>query len=441
MRENKLSQIFAIIFSCIMILLLLFPAFYAGSISLQDEFSIYNSKPQFIPSKGKNVVINLDYSALNDTNNIEDILLQDTTVAMFSTYREQIKDGITAIEIYGVKDGATIFYSRAHTSLLALEKDYGVYRKTNPIQKVLLKSDSYNRFMQNIGYEFNLNGISKTADKIIHNEANDDLVNKIFKNYDKKYSTNGSISKILINDSITQLFEKYIYYFNLPKYMFSSAENIHKYGVFAFTFNTVLTTVWAILCQIIIPALTAYPLANLFKKKTSDRLLMVFLITMMIPFASIMVPQLVLMQSMGMYDNYLAMLFPWLLPSPFYIMLYKSFFQQIPSSLFEAARIDGAGEMLIFTRICMPLSKAIISLIAIQAFISGWCDFFWYYMATKNVALWTLNVAIFNISNSSVIKQNYLMGLSVATMVPIFIIVFLFSKQLKNEVLSSAVKG
>lgn len=441
MKKDSINQILFAIFTGIMIVLLLFPAFYAVSISLQDEFSIYNAKPKFVPDKGKNVAIQLDYSHLSDVENIEDILLQDATVAMFSTYREQIKEGITAIEIYGTKDGKTVFYSRAHTAEIALEKDYGVYRKTNPNQKVLLKKGNYTQYMSNMGYEFNLNGIKRTVSEMEHKEENQGLVEKIHTNYDTKYSTQGKIDKISITDSFIQLIEKYIHYFNLPKYMFSGVERIHKYGVFAFTFNTLLTTGWSMLCQMLIPAITAYPLATLFKKKTADRVLMVFLLTMMIPFASIMVPQLILMREMGMYDNYWAMLFPWLLPSPFYILLYKSFFQRIPQSLFEAARIDGANELFIFTRICVPLSKSIIALIAIQAFIGGWCDFFWYYMATKDVSLWTLNVAIFNISNSTVIKQNFLMGLSVTTMVPIFIVVFLFSKQLKNEVISSAVKG
>ena len=238
-----------------------------------------------------------------------------------------------------------------------------------------------------------------------------------------------------------QVIEKYAYYFALPKYMFSDSEAVAKYGLFAFAFNTFLTTVWAILCQVFLPALTAYPLARLLKKKTSDAVTMFFLITMMIPFVSIMVPQLILMKSAGMYDNYWAMLVPWLVPSPFYILLYKAFFQRIPHSLFEAARMDGAGEFYIFTKICMPISKPIISLIAIQAFIAGWSDFFWYFISTKQASLWTLNVAIFNMSESQAIKQNFLMGISVASVIPIIIFTFIFARQLKEGALGSSVKG
>lgn len=439
-KKRGVSQIIYITVTILMMIGLLFPAFYSISISLQDEFSINNPKPQFIPEKGKNVAINVDYSEITNKENLEDLLLQDATVALFSTYQEQKKDGITAVEFYGTANGKTIFYSRAHTSQLALEKDYGVYKKTNPKQSVLLGKDRYTKFMNSIGYDFNKDGLKNKLE--FSGQVNEvDLIAKIKGNYKEKYTLNGEIGNIEVSYSWMQLLEKYKYYFSLPKYMFSEIPNVAKYGLFAFMFNTVLTTVWAILCQVFIPAITAYPLATLFKKKTANRVMMFFLITMMIPFVSIMVPQLIIMKNMGMYDNYWAMLIPWLVPSPFYILLYKAFFERIPKSLFEAARIDGANELYIFTRICMPLSKSIISLIAIQAFISGWCDFFWYYMSTKKASLWTLNVAIFNISESQAIKQNFLMGISVVTIIPIFAFAFIFSRQLKEGVLGSAVKG
>lgn len=440
-KQGGAGQIALMAVSFVMIGLLLFPAFYALSISLQDEFSIYKSKPQFIPQAGRSVTLVLDYSGMQDEPNLESMLKQDTTVAMFGIYKEQIKEGITAIEVIGTMNGKQIFRSRAHTAKLALEKDYGVYAKTNPTQAVLLKEKNYTRFMASVRYEFDAAGLKNQREIRASAPELGKLQGNIANVFGDKYTLHGQIGEVSVRTSVLQLFEKYLYYFALPNYMFSGDARIAQYGLWAFSFNTIVTTVWAMLCQMFIPAFTAYPLAVLFKRRTANGVLLVFLITMMIPFASIMVPQLILMKQLGMYDNYWAMLFPWLLPSPFYILLYKSFFQRIPPSLFEAARIDGASEMYTFTRICMPLSKSIISLIAIQAFISGWCDFFWYYLATKNVRYWTLNVAIFNIANSKVIKQNFLMGISIATLIPIIIVAFVFSKQLKSEVISAAVKG
>jgi len=127
----------------------------------------------------------------------------------------------------------------------------------------------------------------------------------------------------------------------------------------------------------------------------------------------------------------------------FFILLFKGFFERLPSSFFEAAKIDGAGELYIFTKICMPLSKPIVALIGLQAFISGWGDFMWYYLIANRPQLWTLNVAMFTIGGSGgtgLVKQNFLMGLAFIMVLPVMICVAIFSKQIKTSVISSGIK-
>ena len=89
----------------------------------------------------------------------------------------------------------------------------------------------------------------------------------------------------------------------------------------------------------------------------------------------------------------------------------------------------------------MPLSKPIISLIALQTFIGNWNDFFWAWMVTEDQNLWTLNGALYNISNNVSTKQNALMGLAVVTITPVILLSILFSKQLKQSIVASGVKG
>ena len=161
----------------------------------------------------------------------------------------------------------------------------------------------------------------------------------------------------------------------------------------------------------------------------------------MIPFASIMLPQLVMYREMGAYNNYAALLLPFLYPYGFYVYLYKGFFDQIPGSYFEAASLDGASNFYLYSKICMPLSKPIISLIALQTFIGNWNDFFWAWMVTEDQNLWTLNVALYNISNNVSTKQNALMGLAVVTITPVILLSILFPKQLKQSIVASGVKG
>lgn len=206
--------------------------------------------------------------------------------------------------------------------------------------------------------------------------------------------------------------------------------------------NTLLTLIWTILCQVFVPAITAYPLSKLLSKRTANYVLLFFLVTMMIPFVVIMVPQLLLIKSFGMFNTYAGMLLPALVPAPFNIYLYKGIFDRIPSSYFEAARIDGANEAYTFSRICMPMSKSIVILITLQSFIWGWGDFFWYYLAANKPNLWTLNVAIYTFSQmSGQIKQNFLMGISLATILPVLVLTAVFSKQIKQSIIGAGIKG
>lgn len=125
----------------------------------------------------------------------------------------------------------------------------------------------------------------------------------------------------------------------------------------------------------------------------------------------------------------------------FYVYLFKGFFDRIPHSYFEAARLDGASNLYLYASICMPLSKPIIALIALQVFLGNWNDFFWAWLVTEKQDLWTLNVALYNISNNVSTKQNALMGIAFVTILPVILLSLIFSKQLKESIMASGVKG
>ena len=123
------------------------------------------------------------------------------------------------------------------------------------------------------------------------------------------------------------------------------------------------------------------------------------------------------------------------------MLIFYTDIKSIPIDLYEAASLDGASPFYLYKAICMPLSKPIISLIALQTFIGNWNDFFWAWLVTEDQKLWTLNVALYNISNNSGTKQNALMGLAVVTITPVILLSILFSKQLKQSIMASGVKG
>ena len=227
----------------------------------------------------------------------------------------------------------------------------------------------------------------------------------------------------------------------MPAYIYPQSERVVKYGFLTFVMNSVIVIGFAMVAQVILCSVCAFVISRQLSKRAGKFVLMFFLGGMMIPFASIMLPQLIMYREMGAYNNYAALLLPFLYPYGFYVYLYKGFFDQIPGSYFEAASLDGAGSWYLYTRICMPLSKPIISLIALQTFIGNWNDFFWAWLVTEDQNLWTLNVALYNISNNAGTKQNALMGLAVVTITPVILLSILFSRQLKQSIAASGVKG
>ena len=116
-----------------------------------------------------------------------------------------------------------------------------------------------------------------------------------------------------------------------------------------FVFNSIIVIGFAMVSQVILCSVCAFVISRKLSKRAGQFVLLFFLGGMMVPFASIMLPQLIMYREMGAYNNYAALLLPFLYPYGFYVYLYKGFFDQIPGSYFEAAELDGAGSFYLYT--------------------------------------------------------------------------------------------
>lgn len=446
-RNNKIKKSFseiilkysAITFSLLFAVLMLYPLIFAISSSMKDNAKIYSIPPKLLPEPANSLSLVLDYSnqCFDDEETMKDFMMQDCILTMFAINNKLSGDSIMEIKVYGMYEGRTVFYSRAHQMKLQMEHNYGIYSNTAIKREVLLHGDRYQRACESIGYEFNVGGIAKAPPQ----ELNDQYFITVSKTLESKYSTNGTL--ISVGDKVDNLLnlESFKYYLQMPRYIYSESSQIVKYGFMTFVMNSIIVIGFAMVSQVILCSICAFTISRMLSEKVGKGVLMFFMGAMMIPFASIMIPQLVMYQRMGAYNNYAALLLPFLYPFGFYVYLYKGFFDQIPGSYFEAASLDGATSMYLYAKICMPLSKPIISLIALQTFIGNWNDFFWAWLAIEDQKLWTLNVALYNISNNVSTQQNALMGLAVVTITPVILLSILFSRQLKDSIISSGVKG
>lgn len=432
-------KIVAVAVTVVSLLLILFPFALTISNAMKDNTKIYDIPPKLLPDAANSMSVTVDYSGFSGTQ--EELLgqIQDDMVStMFGVYTVLNRESIFEVKFYGTQDGKTIFYSRAHQAQLQLEKDYGIYEGTVLKNQTLLYKDKEQRAAQAIGFQFDPNGLSSHSAPTEFQETAVTLLEQVF---EKKFKLHGQIQAASTQKHNLLLLESFAHYMKLPSYMYSRNETVAKYGFMTFVMNTVIVIGFAIIAQVLLCSLCGFVISRLLSPRAGKIMLLFFLGAQMIPFASIMLPQLIMYKNMGAYNNYTALLLPFLYPYGFYVYLFKGFFDKIPGSYFEAARLDGASNAYLYSRICMPLSKSIIALIALQTFLGNWNDFFWAWMVTERQDLWTLNVALYNISNNVSTKQNALMGISLVTILPVILICLAFSKQLKASIMSSGVKG
>ena len=438
-KSERFLKIVAVTVSLLFAALMLYPLVFAVSSAMKDNSQIYKVPPKLLPGKANSVSFVLDYTRqeFQNAEEMKDQMLKDNVLVMFGTNFKFADQSIMEIHVYGTREGKTLFHSRAHQMKLQMECDYGIYKRTAIKKEILLHDDRYVRACESIGYEFDEKGIDKVPEEGLANDFQDQIAPVI----QEKYTTAGTLVSIGNRTKNLLSLESFKYYLDMPAYIYPQSERVVKYGFLTFVMNSVIVIGFAMIAQVILCSVCAFVISRQLSQRAGKFVLMFFLGGMMIPFASIMLPQLIMYREMGAYNNYAALLLPFLYPYGFYVYLYKGFFDQIPGSYFEAAALDGAGSWYLYSRICMPLSKPIISLIALQTFIGNWNDFFWAWLVTEDQNLWTLNVALYNISNNAGTKQNALMGLAVVTITPVILLSILFSRQLKQSIAASGVKG
>ena len=125
------------------------------------------------------------------------------------------------------------------------------------------------------------------------------------------------------------------------------------------------------------------------KFRGSSFLFLVALSTLMILVQVIMVPLFKIVTQLGLYGSYWAVILP-TAASAFGVFLSRQFILAIPPDLFEAARIDGAGQLRIFLQIVLPLCKPLLAVLFFMSLLRSWNDFAWPLIALKDNALFTL---------------------------------------------------
>lgn len=134
--------------------------------------------------------------------------------------------------------------------------------------------------------------------------------------------------------------------------------------------NSVILVVPIVLFQVIIATLAAYSFARL-RGKYKEAILFAYIILMLMPYQVTMVPNYLISKWLDILDTRWSIWLPGI-AAPFSVFLLTKFMRRIPTSYYEAAKLDGAGEWAIFTRICIPLCRSAMYSVVILVFIDYW---------------------------------------------------------------------
>lgn len=134
--------------------------------------------------------------------------------------------------------------------------------------------------------------------------------------------------------------------------------------------NSVFVTAPVILGQIIIGSMAAYAFSRI-QFPLRNQIFFIYVIVMMLPFQVTLVPNYIMLRRLDLLDTYWAIIFPGIF-STFGVFLLRQFMLLVPSEYPEAAKIDGAGFIRVFTHIMLPQCKSALASLAILAFIDNW---------------------------------------------------------------------
>lgn len=219
----------------------------------------------------------------------------------------------------------------------------------------------------------------------------------------------------------------------------------HKVNFIGYFINSMIVAGFTVLLNLILSALAAYPLARMeFRGKKI--VFFSILATIMIPFQSIMLPvylitiKLNLIDGVNNFMGYLGLILPFAV-NAFGIFLMRQAFMKVPRELEEAAIIDGCNVFEMFIRVCLPMVKSSLAVLAIFTFIGSWGEFLWPSIVLTKDCMYTLPVGINNLQGLFSSNWRFIAAGSILATIPIVIFFLAMQKYFISGENEGAVKG
>ena len=206
-----------------------------------------------------------------------------------------------------------------------------------------------------------------------------------------------------------------------------------------YVLNSLLVASLATVLSLAFNVTAGYAFAKL-QFKGRDRIFKEMLAALVIPGQLSMMPLFFMLKHMGLLNTYAGALLPFT-ASLFGIFLVRQYALSIPDEMLQAARIDGASEFQIFTKIVLPNLTPIMATLAIYTFLAAWNDFLWPLIVLSDDQYFTLPLALATLSREHVQEDGLMMAGATVTIVPVLLVFLVLQRHYVRGLLQGSVKG
>ena len=206
-----------------------------------------------------------------------------------------------------------------------------------------------------------------------------------------------------------------------------------------YIWNSIKLTCIIVFIQLLTATTGAYAFSKL-QWKGRDIVFMLYVVSIMIPVQSIIIPQFLIVRSLELYNTHMALILTGAFTA-FGTFLIKQYFMTIPISYTEAAFIDGANDFIIFMKIMLPLAKPVFATQIIFAFRFFWNDFFGPLIYITSPNLKTLPLGMGDFATEFYVYKGPQMAASLISIIPVMIIFLAAQKYFVEGVAATGVKG
>ena len=229
-----------------------------------------------------------------------------------------------------------------------------------------------------------------------------------------------------------------VLWFSTPLYFRNYVDAFKR--IFPYIWNSVTVSVVSTVGITLVAALTGYAFGH-FEFKGKNFLFTLIILNMMIPSVLTLVPSYLVVVRIGLYNTQFALLLPYLATGSIMgIYLVRGFVEQLPKTVFEAAKIDGINEFQSFVHIAMPLIKTILTTVSILALLNVWNDIVWPMLVLDSDNIQTIPLGLLEFNQQQGANRGALFAGYILASIPLLIYFMLNLRSFMDSLVEGAIK-